>query len=115
MASIVWPLGLPARPLIPGFEETFPDIMLRTEVDAGVAKARRRFTAAARPITAPYRLSDSEVTTLDAFYLSTGAQPFDWVHPRTLTTVSVRFTGPPRATPRGAGLWDVTVPLEVLP
>jgi hypothetical protein len=118
MASIVWPVSLPARPLIGGYEETFPDIALRTQMDAGAAKMRRRYTAAVRPLTVAYRLSDSQVTTLDDFFVNTtaaGSLPFDWVHPRTLATVSVRFTQPPRMTARGAGLWEVTIGLEVLP
>lgn len=116
--SIVWPGDLPARPLIAGFEETFPDIALRTQMDAGAAKVRRRYTAAVRPLTVTYILTDAQVTSLDGFYLSTaaaGALPFDWTHPRTLDVVSVRFTQPPRITARGAGLWDVSIGLEVLP
>jgi hypothetical protein len=117
--SVVWPPGLPAATEIEadGFRESPPDLTLRSQTEAGPAKARRRATAGPRPVTVQYALTRTQLGILDAFYGTVGGfTPFEWTHPRTLAAVSARFTGPPvYGVPRSEAWWPVTLQLEVLP
>lgn len=114
----VWPATLPQYPLQEGFKETAPNTVTRTEMDAGPAKLRRRFTAAPRPFTLNLDLTETQAETLDAFYLTTlegGSLSFDWLHPRTKQTATFRFLSPPDYTPSGGLYWTATVNLELMP
>lgn len=116
MAS--WPASLPPTPLAAGYADTPPDNVLRTQMDAGPAKLRRRTTAAVRPLVAPLLLTSAQVATLDTFYSSTledGALAFDWTHPRTGAAISCRFLQPPAYGDPNGDLFFVTCQLEVLP
>ncbi len=48
MSNPVWPPSLPQRPLAQGFSEQAPDTLIRTQMEAGPPKVRRRFTAGIR-------------------------------------------------------------------
>ncbi|MFN8728100.1 MAG: hypothetical protein ACK5XB_21435 [Rhodospirillales bacterium] len=85
MSNLVWPSSLPQRPTVGGYQERFAETVLRTAMDAGAAKLRRRFTAAPRQIELTFRMTAAQVAVLRSFYEETtggGALPFDWVHPR---------------------------------
>lgn len=114
---MIWPITLPSRPLLTGYEETLGDGTLRTQTDVGPAKVRQRYTAVSDRLTVQYNLSSVEVVDLVDFYkISTagGALAFDYQHPRTGATVQVRFLSPPSIVPSG-NRYRVTVRLEVLP
>lgn len=116
MAS--WPATLPQQVLRDGLGETLPDTALRTSMDVGPAKLRRRSSAAVRPISAAVNLSTSQAADLETFYVSTlegGTLPFDMADPRTGTTYSFRFTSPPGLSPLGATIWRASLALERLP
>lgn len=92
----VWPAALPQYPLLNSFVETSPSAaILRTQMDVGPAKARRRSTAEAStyamtfaPVDASARLAFVD------FYLSdigSGSLPFDLPHPLTGVVGSWRF------------------------
>jgi len=111
-----WPT-LPA-PIINTFNETLPDNVIRTSMDKGPAKVRRRTTANVRPIQFSMVLTEAQVATLDTFYNTTtlsGAQEFDYTHPRTGATVSARFTQPPAYSDINGLAYRVEVQLEILP
>lgn len=94
-----WPGTLPVAVDRDGYEETFVDSSIRTEMDAGEPKVRKRFTAAIQPITIKLRLTDTQVTTLETFYktdTASGSLSFNWTHPRKGTACVMRFQGPPR-------------------
>ncbi len=62
----IWPVTLPQRFLAePGVEETMPDIVIETEMDAGPPKIRRRYTAGYRHVTGSLKLTRAQRTTLD--------------------------------------------------
>ena len=119
MSNPVWPVSLPQTPPWNGYSESPPDTVLRTQMDAGPAKTRQRFTAGVRPIQERIRMSWDQVATLDTFYvttLSNGALKFDWVHPRTAAVSVYRFTAAPSWRPSSRGkAWDVTMQLEIMP
>ena len=95
-----------------------PDMVVRTEMDAGPAKLRRRFTAAVRPLKGRIEITRAQAATLETFYVTTlagGALPFDWTSPRTLETVSMRFVSPPRVGILKGTVWFADLDLEILP
>ena len=118
MANPIWPASLPQDPLIDGYNEQFPDTAVRTEMDAGPAKVRNRFTAGVDDFRLPIALTRTQVQTLRDFYVTTlenGALPFDWTHPRTLVTVAFRFTERPSVQPQSQTDWISALALEILP
>jgi len=115
---VAWPASLPQSPLIAGFEEDVPETALRTEMDAGPAKLRRRFTASVRPIKYPLILTETQVATLDTFYVTTmqaGTLPFTHTHPRTGAAINARFTKAPKYQPFKDDLWTTILEWEILP
>ena len=113
-----WPVTLPEIPLIAGASETAPDVVIRTQMDAGPAKIRRRFTAGVRKHQMKMILTTAQVAILDDFFVSTlsgGAVAFDWENPRTNVAAEFRFTGPPQYTPVSGSYYDVGFELEELP
>ena len=119
MSAITWPASLPQEPLVAGFTEQAPNTRIRSQMEAGPAKVRRRFTAGTRNFDCHLYLSADQVEALDAFYVSTlagGALSFGWKHPRTQAAVTYRFVEPPSYKPvkRGSA-WQASLKLEVLP
>ena len=118
MPDPAWPGSLPADVLASSYEETLPEMAVRTEMDAGPAKLRRRFTAAVRPLRGRMLLTRTQVAALDTFYVATlagGTLPFTFTHPRTLATVTMRFVKPPRIAIDKGVVWQADLDLEVMP
>lgn len=116
--AIAWPIGLPQRMNADGFTETLPDLALRTEMDAGPRKVRRRFTTGPTMIEGTVTLRAGQPELLETFFRDTtagGALPFDWTHPRTGALAVFRFAGPPSFVPLVGPLWRATLKLEVMP
>jgi len=81
MSNAQWPASLPQSYLLLGGSETAPNLILRTQMDAGPAKTRKRFTAGVRQMRVQWLMSRSQKDTFDAFYrvtLGGGALPFDY-------------------------------------
>ncbi len=114
----VWPASLPQKMLAPGFDEQPPDERIRTPMEVGPAKLRRRTSAGVRPIKGSIRCSLTQRATFDEFYRSTlsgGVLPFDWVHPVTQTAATFRFVEVPRYAMRTANLVEIALSLELMP
>jgi hypothetical protein len=113
-----WPGTLPAKPLDEGYSEDVPNTLVRTEMDAGPAKVRRRFTAGVRKFNVSFILTTAQIATLDTFFVTdtnAGADQFTWDHPRTEVTGSFRFISPPKYSSAGGTHWKVSFQLEKLP
>ena len=113
-----WPSALPQTLLVEGFQEEFPNTVLRTEMDAGPQEQRRRFTAAVTPIAGSLDLTKAELATLRTFFLDDtkgGAVPFDWTHPVTDQPAWVRFAAPPSIRAAAPDGYRVALNLEILP
>lgn len=113
-----WPLTLPAAPLVDGFRETMPPVTVRTEMDAGPAKIRRRTTSGVGKLSLAYLLNAAQVATLESFVthdLAGGALAFGFTHPRRGTTVNCRFTRLPEHLAVNADFFKSTFELEILP
>ena len=118
MAAVTWPAALPDD-VLAGYSEGTGGAVLRSSMDAGPAKVRRRFTAVARPIDVTIELTRAEVQVfLDWFdgTLAAGALDFDWVHPRTRTAAEFRFRETDVQFRHAVGeLWRADLKLEILP
>jgi len=124
MALPAWPGGLPQNQFIGVADVLDKGVMVRTNMDAGPAKQRPRFSAGVRTITCPIEMTGTQKGTLETFGITTlsmYALPFTWTDPETDATVNFRFTEPPKftldvgnATP-GARLWKSSLMLEILP
>jgi hypothetical protein len=113
-----WPSALPNDPLKQAYEETFQDQTLRTKMDAGPDKVRRRFTAGARYFRMPLRLTKDQVEIYLTFWettLSAGSLPFDWTHPRTKGAAEFMFMGPPKISDAGGNKFLADANMEILP
>ena len=115
-----WPVTLPQSPLIEGYSETLANIVVRTDMDAGPPKVRKRFTSAALPFKMSMILTGEQMETLDEFFTDTcngGATAFDWEHPRLGDSGdgSFRFVGQPTVSVAGPDLYRVEFQVEMLP
>lgn len=98
--------------------------VIRTEMDTGPAKVRKRFTAVPVGFQTEMSITGSQRTTLDTFFhdtLGEGALSFDRPDPRTDLTESFRFLAPPQYRQIAGGddpddrQYRVSMNLEKLP
>lgn len=114
-----WPITLPQALLINGYAEAPANTSLRTAMDAGPAKVRRRFTAGVRPISGQIIVTTAQLAILKTFYNITsqsGALRFNWNDPLDSTTgVEMRFAAEPNWVPISGSKFQVSLDLEILP
>ena len=114
-----WPATLPRRFEQRGYQQALPDTVLRTSVESGPDKRRRRFTAAPRPLSGSMFLTSAQIGELETFHegsIGGGALAFDFPDPFDSTvTLSVAFLDPPSWSNVGGDLYSVRLNLEVLP
>lgn len=113
-----WPETLPSIPRRADCGEQFPDLVLRTPMDAGPPKVRRRFTAGERPSPMGWFFTAAQMSTFETWWKDTifgGSLSFTMTNPRTGIIDSWRFTAPPAIAKVGGSYWHVTVQLEQLP
>lgn len=122
MADVTWPIGLPIAFLRSGYKETLPDVGLRTQMDAGPAKQRRRYTTNVTPIGAHIPpLDKDQVAIFKDFFknsLAGGVLPFDHLDPLTHDAVEMRFICSPPPDIQAladSDLFDVNCNIEILP
>jgi len=114
-----WPVTLPSfdEILIDTYQEVAPDNIIRTQMELGPDKIRKRGTAAPTPFTGSLYMTSTQVGILRTFYdgtISYGADSFDAVHPRTSSAITARFTAQPQIARMGAD-WVVAIGCEILP
>lgn len=112
-----WPATLPA-PALNTLKESPPNNVIRTQMDKGPDKVRRRTTANVRPLSFTLKLTPAQVETLDTFFVTTtfsGADEFDYTHPRTGDPVTARFVGPPDYSEQEGVIYNAAIQLEILP
>lgn len=115
-----WPVTLPQYVLEAGYQEQMEDQTIESQVDAGPAKVRRRFTASVRRFQVVVQMTPAEADIFEDFFLNTlqgGSLSFDWVHPRTRVAKVFRFRKPaPQISVSGSGeIVRYTMTLEALP
>lgn len=110
---MAWPSSLPQTFEVKGYNETPPDLFIRSKVDQGPDKVRKGFTAGVTSISGNMTLTTAQIATLDAYYVSIVSDA--WVHPRTGSNVTFRFTQPPVYTSIGNGYYVANISIEILP
>lgn len=114
----IWPSTLPQIPSASGYRESPGEQSIRSNVDVGPPKLRRRTTAAFDRISCQFDLNKTQADDLDTFYETTlqgGSDQWDWTHPRKLTTRQFRFVGRPTLEYVGPDDWIAHCELEVMP
>jgi len=112
-----WPASLP-DPHIDNYQESRQDQVLRSQMDTGSPKTRRRFTASISNINLKWIMTGTQISTLETFFeytISGGALSFDWIHPRKQSTVSAKFKKPYQLSFLGNNYYKVTATFEILP
>ena len=95
MINISWPETLPKTLLIEGLSAKRNSNVIRTQMDAGPKKARRRYTASSKTFAGKMLLDEEQRFDLDRFYrtdLADGVLRFIFTDPQTLETAEFRFT-----------------------
>lgn len=116
---VAWPVSLPQKMESSGYNEKPRTGVVRTSMDVGAAKMRRRYTGIITDISGSIKLTRAQAGILDAFFkndLASGSLPFTWIHQRTGDAVTMRFVEPPQYAPEARGLyWSASLTLEILP
>lgn len=138
MASIDWPSSLPKHVLRDGFGYNPQSGVLRTDMDAGFPKVRRRFTAVVKQYQVTMVMTYQQFKRFEDFYFNSPTHPneesrgvaetlrFNFPNPiwgmdtgeteNDRPTIEVRFSGPFQASPDGDTRdWRITFPIEKLP
>jgi len=116
MAAITWPEELPSGLLEAGFTKQPQNNVIRTKMDAGPQKARRRYTARTVKYMGKQIFDAVELAVFEQFFqtvLADGVLRFNFTDPQKLDVAEFRFA----ETYNGAsmdGLWEVAVTLERL-
>ncbi|EWY36780.1 hypothetical protein N825_25435 [Skermanella stibiiresistens SB22] len=117
MTVATWPAYLPAFPLREGYGEQLGRNVIRSAMDSGPAKLRRRGSAAPDPVALVLLLTTEQVTTFETFFRATlkdGTERFAWTDPRQGVAREYRFTADaPDIKPSGVK-WKLTAKLERL-
>ena len=114
--EISWPDALPDGFLADGFSQKPQSNVLRTKMDAGPKKARRRYTARTVNYTGKQIFTREEMALFENFYhneLADGALRFVFTDPVTLEKAEFRFTEDYSASEK-EGCWETSLPLERL-
>jgi len=114
-----WPVSLPQTLFIEGYKQSLPDVTMKSDMDAGPAKVRRRFTAGVTPVSGTQKYTAAQLSTFQSFFEDTllgGSLRFSWTKPPAHTEAcEMRFTAAPTFTALGDGIYQVELALEVLP
>ncbi len=115
MPDVTFPLGLPQKHLVP-YGDTQQDLTIKTTMEAGRVKIRKRFTEASRFVTAPFILTKAEWDLLKDFYNENCADEWNWIEPEDgVTPVICRFVSMPQPTRITPDLYQVSFEYEILP
>lgn len=118
MATNVWPGTLPQIALFDGAVKTLANVVVRTKMDQGPAKVRRRFQDGVTNWPQRMPLTDAQRVTFEAFFKATsegGALPFDYPDPFDGSILDFRFVGQPTIEKMSVDLFVASFALEQLP
>lgn len=114
MTEIVWPKELPQVLMSDGLSATKKNCIVRTEMDAGPVKQRRRYTVATKEFTGSIICNEEQRLRLERFYdeeIGSGALRFVMRDSQTLKPAEFRFLEAPTED-NADGLWKITLKLE---
>jgi len=110
-----WPGSLPQTPLVQGYVQSYKDTAIRSTMDQGPDKLRRRVTKPLRLVQMQFMMTLAQVQTLRTFYNTTiqGIGLVDMTDSLTGVTTNYRFVGPPSFNFVEANNWAVGITFEV--
>jgi len=117
MSIPTWPESLPQFLLMDSYEETAPDVLIKSNMETGPAKVRRRVTAAVRPVKGHQIMTPEQLTEFKTFFNTTiygGALRFAWTDPTSGESVEMRFVDAPTWSSQD-GYYRVSMNMEILP
>ena len=112
-----WPSDLPDRWLRSGLSESLADNTIRSQVDRGPAKVRRRTIAGVRTVSGSMHMTHAQWDTLVNFYNDTVKGTIEFAMPDPFDeedTVQVRFTAAPRKSYFSPGAVRVDLAIEIM-
>lgn len=95
-----WPATLPQR-LSADTTVQDDESCARTDMDAGPASIRNRFTAITQTVKGSMVITGAQLTIFNTFFRTTikyGSLTFNWIHPFTEEVVGIRFKSKPQWT-----------------
>lgn len=113
-----WPATLPQKPLDTGYSEKAANNAIRSKMEVGPAKSRRRISAGVREHKMQFLMTWAQIETFLTFYedtLLSGSISYTWLHPRTGVSGSWRIKAVPEWTPSTPLEFVVPLELELLP
>jgi hypothetical protein len=115
--SVTWPATLPL-PSVEGYGVNPGEAILRTEMEAGPARQRRRFTQVPSRITARWLFRREQFALFEAWYRWQAKEGGEWflidlLGGLGLVSHEARFTRQFESRLKNAVLWEVTSELEI--
>ena len=114
MTNITWPSSLPQVIRLEGLSGKKKSNVVRTQMDAGPQKARRRYTVSSKVFTGSVVLTEAQRELLEDWYdniLGSGVLRFVMKDPQTLEPSEFRFLEE-YTEESSDGLWIITMQLE---
>lgn len=118
MAAVPWPVSLPQYINVSGFGESIGETVIRTEVDVGPVKKRRRFTRSVDRLSCSIDITKDQRADFLVFYKTTtdaGVLRFEMNHPITGVLTEFTFAGPPNFRAIGGLYFQAIFELEEMP
>lgn len=112
----LWPAQLQDYLNEDSFRYAFGNTVIKTEMEVGPPKRRRRSTEAIDSISCTIDMEYDDISILKNFYdttLNGGVDSFEFTDPFTLTTKEYKFDGPPQVRPIGGRWFRVSMVWEV--
>lgn len=113
-----WPSSLQQLVDSQSFTLKLGDTTIRTDMDIGPAKVRRRFTKSVDTMNVTIQVDSDQFEDLYDFYYTTlngGVDSFTFDHPITGVEVDIRFVAPPNFRPLGGLIFLAQMEWEILP
>lgn len=114
-----WPSSLPQGLAAQDFKYSLPDNTIRTQMDQGPDKIRRRTTSTPGTLDGSMVMSSAQWEDLVAFFQTTVAETGQFTFPNPYdegaTDITVRFRSSPEAVFFAPGKWRVSLSFEVMP
>ncbi len=114
----VWPITLQDRLNEESFGIDKGDTLIRSDMDVGPQKVRRRFTKGIDTISGSITLTTAQYNIFESFYdttLNGGALTFEYNHPVTEVLTEFRFKGAPQYKSIGGGNYVASFAWEIVP
>jgi hypothetical protein len=113
-----WPNTLPDFLESNSFNYEMGNNSIRTEMEVGLAKTRKRYTKQIDKLTSTMQITRTQYDTLVNFYqvtLSGGNLAFTFTDPLTLVATDYRFLSPPSIRAIGGNYFTASLNWEKLP